>query len=101
MDEPGNGADLLFNGGQEGDDVVTGGFLNFVGAVDEGAIDGKIGFLVERFHIGIGNFADAVPRLAHGQLNAQPSLIAVLGRPDFAHFRAGIAFNHGISSQKE
>ena len=80
---------------------MTGGFLNFVGAVDKGAIDGKIGFLAERFHIGIGNFADAVPRLAHGQLNTQPSLIAVLGRPDFAHFRAGIAFNHGISSQKE
>ena len=101
MDEPGNGADLLFNGGQEGDDVVTGGFLDFVGAIDESAINGKIGFLAERFHVGIGNFADAVPRLAYGQLNAQPSLIAVLGRPDFAHFRAGIAFNHGISSQKE
>ena len=71
MDEPGNGADLLFNGGQEGDDVMAGGFFDFVGALDEGSINGEIGFLAERFHVGIGDFSDAVPCLAHGQLNAQ------------------------------
>ena len=68
MDEPGHRADLLFDGGQKRDDVVTGRFLDFDGAIHEGAIHGEVGFLAERFHIGVGNFADAVPRLAHGHL---------------------------------
>ena len=100
MDEPGHRADLLFDGGQKRDDVVTGRFLDFDGAIHEGAIHGEVGFLAERFHIGVGNFADAVPRLAHGHLNAQPCLIAVFRRPNLAHLRAGVAFYHGFSSKK-
>ena len=90
VDEAGVRADLLFQRGQKGDDVVAGRFLNGQDAVH---VNG--GFGLDIGQRPGGNLSFLAPGLADGQFDPEPCLVAVFERPDLSHFGPGVTFNHG------
>jgi hypothetical protein len=93
MDEAGRGTARLLHGGQDGDDVVAGPLLDL-----ENAVHVEIGRDPDMLHVGGGDDPEFAPGLAHGQFHFEPDPEAVFQGPQAAHFRAGVAFDHGARS---
>ena len=91
MQKPRLGADMLGDGGQEGDDVMLGGALDFIDAGHVEAAffpDGFGGFFRNHFEFG--------QRVAGMRLDVEPDFIPGVIGPDIGHFGAGIARYHAV-----
>ena len=98
MDETAIVANGFGQPGEEGDDVVARGALDFVDAFDVGGADGgELGAAFFADGAGGGGGDVAVEGHAFGGqgLDLEPDAVAVLGRPDRGHGGAGIAGHHG------
>ena len=95
MDVTGVGAHLLFQRGEEGDDVMPGGLLDL-----EDAVHIDIGLFPDGLH-GLGGHAPQFgPGFAYGHFHGQPGAVTVLQGPDAAHVGPGVALNHRYLTRK-
>ncbi len=97
VDEAGVRPDGLGQPGQEGDDVVAGLTFDLVDALDVGGVDGGEfrGALLADIAGGfLRNGADAGHAFGGEGLDFKPDSVAVFGRPDGGHLRAGITRDH-------
>ncbi len=94
VDEPGIGPDEFGNAGQEGNDVVLHGPLDFVDSIDV-----ETGLRLDRLERLPGDVPSFRQGLADENLDVQPLLEAVLRTPDGFHFLARIPRDHDTSVQ--
>ena len=90
VEPAGFGADVLGNGGGEGDDVVLDCGFDLVDALDgEGGLvaDGVGGFAGDDAGVGEG--------LRGGDFHLEPAAVLVFVGPDARHLGAGVAGDHG------
>ncbi len=91
MDKAGLRPHLFLQRGQEGDDVMTRGFLNA-----QDAFHVNVRLVADRVHGLDRNAAQFGPGLAHGHFHREPGPVTVFQGPDPTHFRPGVAFDHGF-----